>query len=270
MRAHGATSAPPPEEPPAPAPWSPATLFSSGITGAWYDPSDTTTLFQDTAGTIPVTAAGQAVAAMHDKSGLGRHLTQPILAKRPTYQTDGTLHWIDFDGVDDFLSVASFDLSSTDKVTIFAGLSLLSNATGIYVELSENTNSFDRSFWAGRTSADAYRAISRGDAGISGSQGASSAAAFPLASRNVVTNIHDIAGDLTQVRVDGANSGPAATGNKGLGNFRNGPLFVGNRGGQSLPFLGRIYGLILHGTLSTAAEIADAETYLATKTGTAP
>ena len=36
-------------------------LFALAEPGVWYDPSDLTTLFQDAAGTTPVTAAGQPV-----------------------------------------------------------------------------------------------------------------------------------------------------------------------------------------------------------------
>lgn len=52
---------------------------------AWYDPADMTTLFQDTAMTVPVTAPGQSVAAMRDKSGNGRHMVQSVAAARPVY-----------------------------------------------------------------------------------------------------------------------------------------------------------------------------------------
>ena len=48
--------------------FSPAILFASGEPGAWYDPSDLSTLFQDSAGTIPVTAVEQPVGLMLDKS----------------------------------------------------------------------------------------------------------------------------------------------------------------------------------------------------------
>ncbi len=48
--------------------FSPATLFAASEPGVWFDPSDLTTMFQDTAGTVPVTAAGQTVALMLDKS----------------------------------------------------------------------------------------------------------------------------------------------------------------------------------------------------------
>lgn len=48
--------------------FSPAELFAAGEVGAWYDPSDLTTLFQDSTGTTPVTAPGQVVGLMLDKS----------------------------------------------------------------------------------------------------------------------------------------------------------------------------------------------------------
>ena len=62
-----------------------AVLFGAGEQGGWYDPSDISTLFQDTAGTVPVTAAGQTVARINDKSGRGNHLTQATAASRPIY-----------------------------------------------------------------------------------------------------------------------------------------------------------------------------------------
>jgi hypothetical protein len=48
--------------------FSPATLFAMGEQGYWLDPSDFSTMFQDAAGTTPVTATGQSVRLMLDKS----------------------------------------------------------------------------------------------------------------------------------------------------------------------------------------------------------
>ena len=48
--------------------FSPSELFAAGEQGAWYDPSDYSTLFQDSAGTTPVTAVEQSVGLMLDKS----------------------------------------------------------------------------------------------------------------------------------------------------------------------------------------------------------
>ena len=60
-----------------------ASLFRNGEQGVWYDPSDFSTMFQDAAGTIPVTAVGQAVGRILDKSGRGNHATQTTSTKRP-------------------------------------------------------------------------------------------------------------------------------------------------------------------------------------------
>jgi hypothetical protein len=48
--------------------WSPTSLFANSEPGAWFDPSDLTTLFTDAAGTTPVTAVEQPVGLMLDKS----------------------------------------------------------------------------------------------------------------------------------------------------------------------------------------------------------
>jgi hypothetical protein len=47
----------------------PSLLFSNSEVGVWYDTSDLSTLFQDSAGINPVTAVGQSVALIRDKSG---------------------------------------------------------------------------------------------------------------------------------------------------------------------------------------------------------
>jgi lysophospholipase L1-like esterase len=51
--------------------------FFAGRSGAYYNPSMLSSLFQDTAGTSPVTAVGQSVRRMNDLSGNGHHVTCP-------------------------------------------------------------------------------------------------------------------------------------------------------------------------------------------------
>lgn len=60
-----------------------AELFANGEQGVWYDPSDLSTLFQDAAGTIPVTGVEQPVGLMLDKSGRGNHASQVTTTARP-------------------------------------------------------------------------------------------------------------------------------------------------------------------------------------------
>lgn len=53
--------------------WTPSLLFDGGAQGAWFDPSDLSTLLQDAAGTIPVTADGDQVGLIldgHPQSGI--------------------------------------------------------------------------------------------------------------------------------------------------------------------------------------------------------
>lgn len=85
--------------------FNPLSLFKDDKQGVWYDPSDKSTLFQDVAGTVPVTKDGDPVALMRDKSGNGNHATQTVSAARPIYKTDGVLHWLYFDAVDDSLVI---------------------------------------------------------------------------------------------------------------------------------------------------------------------
>jgi hypothetical protein len=88
---------------------------------AWYDFSDLSTLFQDTAATSPVTADGQSVARVNDKSGNGRHLTQATAGFRPLYKTSGGLSWLESDGVDDVLKPATqFMTGSATASAVYA------------------------------------------------------------------------------------------------------------------------------------------------------
>lgn len=68
-----------------PASWSPAALFAGGAQGAWYDPSDLGTLFQDAAGTTPVADYGDPVGLILDKSGNGNHASQASVAAKPIF-----------------------------------------------------------------------------------------------------------------------------------------------------------------------------------------
>ena len=66
----------------------PFSLFSNNEQGAWYDPSDYSTLFQNANGTTPVTAVEQPVRLMLDRSrGL---VLGSELVTNGTFDTDTT------------------------------------------------------------------------------------------------------------------------------------------------------------------------------------
>jgi hypothetical protein len=98
--------------------FSPLSLFAASEPGVWYDPSDLTTMFQDTAGTTPVTTPGQTVALLLDKSKglvLGTELgNAALLDKRPA--TDGTV--TRSSGIITFTSAASgLSLAISQEIT---------------------------------------------------------------------------------------------------------------------------------------------------------
>lgn len=123
---------------------SPASLFAASEPGVWYDPSDLTTLFQDNAGTTPVTAPGQTVGLMLDKSqGL---VLGPELVTNGTFDT-GITGWTKVTGTTDPISWDSVGkrIKVTNDLVYYAGgtqtLSGLVVGTSyiITATISENT-----------------------------------------------------------------------------------------------------------------------------------
>jgi hypothetical protein len=246
-------------------------LFAAGEKGLWYDISDITTLFQDSAGTIPVTAFGQPVGKVLDKSGNGIHATQSTSANRPIYQVHSNgFPYLQFDGVNDSLVSSTLNLTTTDKVTWSAGLYVDSAAAGaVAMEFSANTNTNTGSFYVSAPSSVL-------DHGF-GLRGNSASPVFAVVSNvyvndqnsDVATGILDIGKAtkeleliprLNQTTITNINWSGAA--NAGTGNFGSYPLYLGARGGTSAFFNGHIYQVIIRGVTSTADQIYKTERYI--------
>lgn len=249
--------------------FSPKSLFASGEQGAWYDPSDLPTLFQDAAGTTPVTAAGQPVGLVRDKSGRGNHASQVTSTMRPILRNSGVLWWLEFDGVDDFLVTGSVNFTSTDKLSVFAGVRKLSDsAFSILVELSASPGVNPGSF---NVSAPDSAAANYGFALNRGANSSRRATSFVAPISNVLACNFDIAqsGAALEIspRVNGLIPTLTATGDAGSGNFGNYPMYIGRRAGVSAPWSGYFYGLVVRGATTVATDIASTEKYLAAKSG---
>jgi hypothetical protein len=99
----------------------PAPLGLSAV--AWWDPSDLTTMFQTGSRAAPgtaVSADGDPVGLILDKSGNQLDLTQGTAANRPLYKTSGGLHWLQFDGTNDSLSINHASLRLLGDLTLCA------------------------------------------------------------------------------------------------------------------------------------------------------
>jgi len=235
-----------------------------------YDPSDLTTMFQDSAGTIPVTADGQPVGKILDKSGNNQHSVQATSAQRPTYRTSGGLHWLDFNGTNSSMSSAALNLTNAWATSIFLGVRKNSDASvGHLLELSASY--FNIGAFAVRAPNTAGTYVTT-CTGASGSQVQLSAATFTAPTTNVLTSLIDLSGstalDTINARVDAVRRTITYTGsNSGGGEFRNDILYIGARTNNSFWFNGRIYSMIILDRTATAQEIADTEGYIASKSG---
>jgi hypothetical protein len=182
-----------------------------------------------------------------------------------------TSHYLQFDGVDDWLSTPAVNFSGTDKMTIATGVRKLSSTTwGVMHELSNNANNNAGSFYLLDGSATAvsaqYAALARGTASATVGQAAASTISFTAPISNVVVVTHDIIGDLSAMRVNSAANGTNGTSDKGAGNFGNYPLFMGRRGGTTMPHNGQLFGLVARGALSSISEVQQTEKLMANKT----
>lgn len=225
---------------------------------AWYDPSDLTTLFQDSAGTTPVTATGQPVGKMLDKSGNGNHATQATAAARPIYTVAGSIAYLVADGVDDQLNfpLATITLSAvghtlaigyqktgTGAQYVFGGGSAASNGP---INILHATNA-----------PRLYCPRSGGIVDLTSS--------ISLSGDKVVRGMLDRAGLSHSVFVDGASGGSLAATNSDLVNGASTDYSIG--GVNAGPFGGNIHGVILLNRLVTGAEAAKIDTYLGAKQG---
>lgn len=242
----------------------PRSLFAGGEQGVWYDPSDFSTLYQDSAGTTPVTAVGQPVGRILDKSGRGNHASQTTAASRPTLQQDSKgRYYLSFDGTDDGMATPSINFTGTDAVTVFAGVRKNSDAaTGILAELSTNSDSTNGTFvLAASVSGNNYYAQSRGTV-----KSTSNATGYVAPHSAVLVAEAKISTDILRLHVNNAAPLSSAT-DQGTGNYGNYPLYIGRRGGTTFPFNGRLYQLIVRGAASNAGQIAQTEQYVNAKTG---
>lgn len=252
-----------------PEPFSPTMLFASGEQGVWYDPSDFSTMFQDTAGTVPVTAVGQTVARINDKSGNGNHATQVNASKRPVLQSDGTHFYLVFDGVDDSLATpASVDLSASDKLLICAGVRKLSDGRLNVLESSASADTNNNSFYfAFPNDSNPRPRWQTRESSLTASRYYTDVLGNVVAVFSCTADYALSAALQLDFRKNGARiytAGDQRTFSQPFGNY---PLYISARNSNQYFFNGYIYSLIIRGSAFTMTEITDTETWVNGKTG---
>lgn len=243
--------------------WHPSILFV-GASGVMLDAGKVSNMTQDAAGAVPVTAPGQPVGRVQDQSGGARHATQSTSAARPTYRLDiyGRAY-LEFDGVDDWLTTASMALAAGGR-TVIAALQKRSDASfGTVVETGPD--------WSTTPGAINLLAPATPGAGDYGSRtrpaanpaNLNSASSF-AAPHTAVLSLRLAAGSHV-LRVNRATvaSGAPADAVSAL----TAPVNIGARSNGSRFGAINLYGLVVIDRALTDAELARAEAWAAAKCG---
>lgn len=238
--------------------WSPLSL--SGLVW-WNDIYDMSTMYQDIAGTTPVTASGDPVGRIIDASGNAYVFVASLDARRPTWNTDGTYCWLDFDGTDDCLfSNAAIDMTATNDVSICMGVTGDVNTFGVIAELSTNNNTNNGSWglYRGATS-QCYTMSARGTV-------APTAAKVAVSTTHAAVTTDTVIGiapidAVNRIIVEGAET-VATDANKGTGNYGTYVMYLGARGNASDRFNGKVYTSFGTNTIMTAGEITQVRAYI--------
>ena len=254
----------------------PATLFANGEVGLIYEIRDISTLFQDAEGAIPVTADGQPVGKILDKSGNGYHATQSVASKRPTYRDVDGVQWIEFDGIDDFLQFPNHPFTFTGGITVLSAFSKI-GSFNIYETLFAAGTTGNRD--ANREKSMAFQIgnnIILGNnrphlatdiwtpSGVKGSTTIIAESDLVASWNTPNWSTHRTQGNI-KIRLDGADETVSPYNNDDPVSLNSGPAYIGvfdNSVLASSLFQGKIYGLIVRGITSTAQEVTDTEEYL--------
>lgn len=251
----------------------PSDLFTASEKGVWYDPGDITTLFQDVAGTIPVTASGQTVALMKDKSGNNAHATQSDATKRPTFYIypNTEYGYLQFNGTNNFMVTGAINFTATATITATAGFQVVppTGVTGprILVELGPDTSAAN----AGTFYMTGPGTSSDHSIGLRGSTWAYASFANVNPKDDILTAQLNIGAATKELELIPRLNGVVKSGvditwggaaNAGTGNFGNYALYIGARSGTSLFFEGNLYGMIIRGATSTAPQVTATEAWV--------
>lgn len=250
--------------------FSPLSLFAGGQVGAWYDPSDLATMWQDSAKTTPA-VVDSPVGALDDKSGNGNHLTQVTAAARPVLRQSGSLYYLDFDGVDDCLNGG--DVLDLGTRSMWAALSAAIDTTA---DMGIFTKTLTGSL-AGRYGMTRSTGALGGFYDPSGVTAPSAAVVDSSLAARVISQKIDRTAGAQVLRINGAAVGSGGTFTPDTGTaqnttnvFRLGAYSNAAGTSPSAFFDGKIYGLVLKLAATLLdAEIAQSERYMAGKAGVA-
>lgn len=241
----------------------PSLIFTGGHKGIVIDPEVLSSMSQDTAGATPVTAAGQPVGRILDRSGNALHPVQATAAAKPTYQLDGSSRpLLRLDGVDDKITTPSFDWL-TDAMTVIAAFR--KNLDTPRGNIANFGSAGVNGIWQLCAPGGPDKVISIVKGTVQ-STAATTSVTYSAPISMVLTNTADISADSIVLRVNGTQVA-TSTADLGTGNFSNQAIRIGESPAATLFANGDLYGLMAVNRVLTATEIGFVERWMALKSG---
>jgi len=224
----------------------PAPPFGASEPGAWYDPSDLASMFQNDAASVAA-AVDAPVGYLGDLSGNGNHAVQADAARRPVLRLENGFHFLEFDGEDDAIG-APFALaqpwervSAVRQIGWISQRRIFGDFTTANGQLYQITGSPTLRVQSGLTT------------------GPTSAAAA-IGADHVISERHN--GAASALAVD---AGAFAVADAGSG-AANG-IMIGNRAALDRAGSLRCYGLMVRGGTMSAGQLAEAQAWMAEQAG---
>ncbi len=240
----------------------PSSVVVPAAQGFWYDPSDLSTLFKDSAGTTPA-VVDDVVGLMRDKSGHSNHVSQSTTASKPILRFSSGRYYLEADGVDDYM-ISSNIAWGSDAVTLVAGIRKLrdSGALEMIMEFSATTGSNNGSF--GIFHAAASQNLAFAARGTTLRQPGDDPGAAAVSA--VVGGEADVSSQICNLFLNSLVKA-ASSGDLGTGTMGTYPLYLFRRGGSSAPFQGQFYGAIGYAATSEVAITRRLKSWMAAKSG---
>ena len=229
-------------------------------------------MFQDRAGTVPVTESGQLVGHCLDAGPGGYHAEAISDAARGIFRDVDGFRYIEYNGVNTGYQTPVLPAPGVDKAQVFAGVRCETDTNrGWIAEISIDASALIGAIWLTSPRDSGVANAEFLSCGTINSTSKSARTAAP--SNFVFTGLGDISGDLATLRIDGTQVAQDTT-DQGTGNYNpsgNHRLYYGARNGTSLFFEGRHYATLgpivrFSAANATTAQIEAAEAYYTART----